>query len=324
MIKPVYALVGSDPFLQLEALRDIVAGFGKEAPQRTDFEGDRAALADVLDELRCFSMFSSSKLVVIRDADDFVSRHRDGLEKFLSALGDSPEPLGGGAATLVLRMGTLPANQKVYKLITKAGEVRKCEPPALRDLPAWLMKRAKSVHHVEIELAAANQLAELIGDDMGRLDTELAKLAIGCDGARIRPENVAASVAFQREQEVKEVTALLGRGRPREAVVRWRQLVQSDPAAEFKAVTWLAIWLEKARTAVRMKEKNLPPAQIGGAVWIRDPVELKEFIATASRLGRPGVARLMDDLTTLDRRTKSGLGSAAEAVERFIATALPD
>ena len=40
--------------------------------QRIDIDGERAELADVLDELRSFAMFGGHKLVIVRDADDFI------------------------------------------------------------------------------------------------------------------------------------------------------------------------------------------------------------------------------------------------------------
>ena len=86
MLKPVYALVGSDVFLQLQRQTEIV----QEAPpdaQRMDIDGERAELADVLDELRSFAMFGGHKLVIVRGADDFISRFREQLEKYLSSPG---------------------------------------------------------------------------------------------------------------------------------------------------------------------------------------------------------------------------------------------
>ena len=119
MAKLVYALIGEDSFLQLEQLTGVMKQLGQGA-QRTDVDGERAELADVLDELRSFAMFGPSKLVVVRDADEFVSRFRSQLEDYV----ENP----ANSATLVLRLSSLPGNQRIYKLIAKVGEVVKCEP----------------------------------------------------------------------------------------------------------------------------------------------------------------------------------------------------
>ena len=76
MPKPVYALVGADPFLQLQRLREIARLFPAET-QRIDYDGETAQLSEVLDELRSFAMFGGGdKLVSVREADAFITRFR--------------------------------------------------------------------------------------------------------------------------------------------------------------------------------------------------------------------------------------------------------
>src|SRR5438270_153830 len=108
--KPVYALVGTDAFLQLQKLA-AVARLMPRGTQRLDLDGERATLAEVLDEVRSFALFGSAKLVVIRSAEAFITRFREQLEDYLAA--------PAASATLVLRAEKLPANQRIYKLIAK-------------------------------------------------------------------------------------------------------------------------------------------------------------------------------------------------------------
>lgn len=306
MAKPVYALVGSDAFLQLQKLNEVL----KELPadvQRIDVDGERVELAAVLDELRSFAMFGSGKLVVVRSADDFISRFREQLEDYVARPSDS--------GTLVLRVNTLPANQRITKAIAKVGQIEECNPP--KDLARWVVQHAK-VHKVTIDPHAATILADMIGADLGRLDSELAKLAITTDGKQITPEHVSEGVSFQRERQMWDMTNELAAGRPDEALRRWRQLVQLDPSSEFRAVTWLGMWLENVRKALAMKRKGMNPFTIAQQlrIWPRDIQG--PFFKTADALGEPGVARALDLLAEIDHQSKSGVGEAATNVERFI------
>src|SRR5438477_6507436 len=113
-LKPIHALVGSDVFLQLETLSDLLRQAGKEV-QRIDVDGETAQLGDVLDELRSFAMFAASKFVVVRDADDFVSRFREQLEDYCS------QPSAG--SVLVLRLSALRKDTRIYKRIVAIGQV---------------------------------------------------------------------------------------------------------------------------------------------------------------------------------------------------------
>jgi DNA polymerase-3 subunit delta len=307
MAKPVYALVGPDAFVQLQKLREVLAQLPADA-QRTDLDGERAELSEVLDELRSFAMFGSGKVVVVRSADAFLTRFREQLEDYVAKPSDS--------ATLVLRLDSLPANQRIYKAIAKVGQIESCAPP--KDLARWAIGHAKSAHGMTLAPDAAVMLVELVGADLGRLDTELAKLAISANGNRIELDDVSGVVAFQRERQMWDMTNELACGHTAEALRKWRQLIQLDTSAEFRAVTWLGMWLENVRKAVTMKRKGMPIGAIAQQLRIW-PREIQgPFFQTADALGESGAARATDLLAEIDLRSKSGLGDAASNVERFI------
>jgi len=311
MAKPVYALVGDDSFLQLQELDRISAAIGTDA-QRADYDGDSAQLAEVLDELRCYSMFGGdcSKLVVVRNADAFVTKFREQLEDYIGAPSDS--------GTLVLRLSSLPANQRIYKLIAKAGEIVPCEPP--KDLARWAVDRAKSAHKVQLASDAARMLADLIGADLGRLDTEIAKLAIQSDNGKITADTVSSNVAFTREREMWDLTNALAAGNVGEALSRWRQLLHSDPSTEFRAVTWLGIWLGDIATIVNTGPRSSASQKLR---WkYKDSFD--RFVRNAESLGKEGYAAALDLLTEIDKQSKSGVGDASANVERFILALAPE
>lgn len=307
--KPVYALVGSDAFMQLQRLREVLALLPPDA-QRTDVDGERAELAEVLDECRSFAMFGGGKVVAVRSADEFISRYREQLEEYCAAPSDS--------ATLVFRCGSLPKTTRIYKAIVRNGSVVECEPPGQGGLARWITDHAKAGHRVQIHPQAAQQLADLIGPDLGKLDTELAKLALAADGKVIQPQHVGQAVVFQREQKMWEMTNAVAAGDPAEALRRWRHLLASDPSSEFRAVTWLGIWLENVRKALALRKTGMNPAAIASQLRIW-PRELQApFMKTAEALGDAGVGRALDLLAEVDRNSKSGVGEAATNVERFI------
>jgi DNA polymerase III subunit delta len=307
--RPVYALIGSDPFLQLQKLAEILCLLPADA-QRVDVEGEKAELAEVLDELRSFAMFGGAKVVVVRDADEFLSRYREQLEDYVAAPSDS--------GSLILRLTSLPKNQRIYKAIDKLGGIEPCDPP--KDLAKWTIERARAAHKVALTPDAAHMLVDLIGDDLGRIDNELAKLAIDAEGTKgpIGPDKVSGSVAFQREQEMWDMTNELASGDPAAALRRWRQLVQLDTSAEYRAVTWLGMWLENVRKALALKRKGLGSFAICQQLRIWPQKMQDPFIKTACALGEAGAATALDLLAEIDHQSKTGVGDAVANVERFI------
>jgi DNA polymerase III delta subunit len=307
MNKPVYALVGPDSLLQQEAIQEIVSRLPADI-QRVDVEGETAELSDLLDELRSFALFGGGKLVVVRNAEELISRFRSQMEDYVA------DP--SGSATLVLRLSSLPSNQRIHKAISKSGQIVPCQPP--KDLSGWIIQRAKSVHKLTASSDAAKLLADRIGDDLGRIDTELAKLALSSPTGRIGPDEVANSVAFQREREMWDLTNALAAGDATEAFTRWRQLLQADSSAEFRAVTWLCIWLENVRKALGMLRAGQNAFTIGQTLRIW-PRELQQrFVDTVQTLGDRGLKNAVDLLAQIDYQTKTGVGDAAQNVERFI------
>lgn len=307
MLKPVYALVGSDVFLQLQRQMEIVQQAPPDA-QRMDIDGERAELADVLDELRSFAMFGGHKLVIVRGADDFITRFREQLEKYLSSPVDS--------ATLIMRCDVLQKNTRIYKLIDKLGGICICEPP--RELMSWITNRAKTAHGLAFTAETSRLLADLVGSDLGRLDNELAKLALSVTGSRVTPNDISGTVAFQKELEMVELTNALTAGQAEEAVRRWRHLIQLDPGSEYRVFTWLTIWLVGVQKALRMKKAGRGNMDIcqEARIWKQ---ELKEpFLRTIAKLGEEGAQKALAQLAEVEYQSKTGIGDAAENVERFL------
>jgi DNA polymerase III delta subunit len=130
------------------------------------------------------------------------------------------------------------------------------------------------------------------------------------DGGRVSTDAILKSVSFQREQEMWDMTNELAMGRPEKALERWRHLVQMDPSTEFRAVTWLTMWLEEMGTIIN-------GGNTGKMAWkYRD--RLPQFVKVANTFGKQRYGRAVDLLAEMDRRSKSGLGDAATNVEQFI------
>lgn len=308
-MKSVYALIGSDVFLQLQKQGEILRELPPDA-QRVDLNGEKVELSDVLDEVRSFAMFGGHKVVIVRDADEFVSRFREPMERYFAAPVES--------ATLVLRCEKMPKTTRVYKLIDKLGGVMDCTPPTAAQLVRWISDQAKNAHGVTLSPEAARLLSDLVGDDMGRLDNELAKLALSGKTGKITPDDITSTIAFQKELEMYELTNSLSAGNVPGAVQRWRQLMQLDPGSEYRVFTWIAIWLTGLQRAFKMKRHGMGNRDIvkEARIW---KSELQEtYLQTMQMLGEQGVEKAIAQLAEIEFQSKTGVGDAAENVERFL------
>jgi DNA polymerase III subunit delta len=177
-------------------------------------------LRDVLDELSTVAMFGGNRLVVVEDADDFVSHYREEMEDYVAA------PGRGGV--LILELDSLPSNTRLYKAVAAGGVAIDCAAPQPARLTKWLVDWAKQQHRAQLSHAAAEMLTEIVGPELGLLDQELAKLALLVgEGKKITPEMVTQSAGGWRAKTTWVMLDAVLDGKVREAMTELDRLLAS-------------------------------------------------------------------------------------------------
>lgn len=168
---PLYVLHGDEAFLKrqaLRAIRDLTLGPDGDE-QAVSLYTDKATFAEVFDDLDTVPFFFPRRLVVVENADPFVTKYRSELETKVGSL-----PATG---TLVLDVKTWQATTRLAKLVDSAATLV-CKAPQAFKMAAWCTDWAKSQYKKQLPSQAAALLVELIGQEMGLLDQELLKLAV--------------------------------------------------------------------------------------------------------------------------------------------------
>lgn len=312
-------LHGKDSFLIVERLRRFQTVVGERFGEvsRFDFDGASARIVDVLDELRTFGLLAQHKFVVVDKADQFVGNEetRRALERY------AEQPMQ--EATLVLRSESWrPGN--LDKLVAKIGAVVKCEPPDVGDAKAWCGARARKQYGVDVAADAADALVERVGNDLARLDSELAKfgayLATEPEGKRVVTKALVTALTGQtREEAAWEVQESLLGGKPAGAVRKVRELIEISQAPE-QLILWSIVDLaRKLHDASRLLAEGAAEGAVAKQVKLWGP-SMSPTLRAARILGPTRAARLFRDAIDLDRRSKSGLaGELPRTLEAFAA-----
>jgi DNA polymerase-3 subunit delta len=212
-VQPIYALPGDEDFLKrqvLAVLQRLVLGGPGEAFGLSTHNGDKASWSTIHDELETLPFLAPRRLVVVENADPFVTRHRAALEKYFA----KPATTG----VLVLDVKSWPATTRLAKLLDRAATIT-CKAPTANRLPEWCIQRARSAHDKQLTQPAAQLLVDLVGADMGLLDQELAKLAVFVgEGARIDVGDVDQLVGSSRAESTWKLFDALAAGNPGEAL----------------------------------------------------------------------------------------------------------
>ncbi|MGH7138648.1 MAG: DNA polymerase III subunit delta [Pirellulales bacterium] len=307
------ALFGDEPFLKglvLAELRRLVLGEEEAEFSLTRFDGRSAEWRSVSDELLTVGLFGGGhRLVVVDDADDFVSEHRAQLEDTITRTSRT--------GTLVLIVQSWPSNTRLAKQVAATGLAVECKSPPAARLIKWLSALARDRHRARLEREAAESIVEIIGPELGLINQELAKLAAAANGQPITAELVQQLVGGWKAKTAWDMLDAAVEGRTGEALVELDRLLLSgeNPIA---VMGQIAATLRRFAAATRHIEQT---EASGGRPNLRQSLELagvKSFVAQKSeaqlrKLGRPRAGQIYRWLLDVDLALKGSSSAPARA-----------
>jgi DNA polymerase-3 subunit delta len=305
--QPVYVLLGDEDFLK-RRVRDaiIAAALGDADPAFavSVYPGDKIDFSTARNDLDTLPFLSPCRVVVVENADPFVTDNRPALERYVQ----QPSPAG----VLILDVKAFPETTKLAKAMPDAAKVNCKAPPAYK-LPAWCVEWAKAAHKKKLAADAAELLVGLVGPAMGLLDQEIEKLAVAVGKApAIAAEDVDRLVGRSRGAKVFDIMDAVGEGKPAAALGILEDLFAEgeDPMAVLGPLT---AQLRKLAAVGRMyaETKQLGPAMDAAGVpaW---PKARQSFERQLRWLGQ----RRLDQLTSWLVETNLGLKGGNALPER--------
>lgn len=314
--RPVYAFAGDEDFLRRLATEALLTKLldGEDAsmavatlsPAETDF-------ARVRGELETVSFFSNRRIVIIDQADPFVTAHRTALEKYVAA------PTGRGV--LILHVKTFPKTTKLAKAL-HAEAIVECKTPSAKELPGWCVEWCKRRHGKQLEPGAAQALVAVIGERPGQLDQELAKLAVAVAEAKaIRLADVERLTARQPAARVFSILEDVCHGRLATGIDTLHRLIADgeDPIGIVSGP--LASQLRTLARVGRLcgQGMTLPTALAEAGVNVNWQAARQAAEQQVRHLGPHRLGQLYDWLLETDRALKSTTGLPATLhIERLL------
>jgi DNA polymerase III subunit delta len=309
---PIYVLHGDEDYLKRQvvaALRQRLLGDDPDSMGLSTLSGETATFAGVHDDLETLPFLSARRLVVVEQADPFVTKYRAALEAYL----DKPAAHG----TLVLEVKSWPATTRLYKLIDPDATIA-CKAPSADKLSAWCAQWASRQHGKALTLEAASMLVDLVGPHLGMLDQELAKLtAYAGEAKQIDVEAVDRVVGHSREEQIFKIFGAIGANQPGEALAILGRVFDQgdDPLRILGAFSWQ---LRQLAQAARLSATGQPLSAALQEVGVK-PFALKGAEQQLRQLGRERANRLYDWLLEADLGLKGGSQLPARTVlERLV------
>lgn len=303
--QPVYVLHGDEEFLKRQAklgIRRLVLGPNDDGFALSSYPGDKAVWADILDELHTLPLLAPRRLVVVENADPFVTRERARLEKLFADTKDKADPTG----VLVLDVQTWAANTKLAKATPDSWSIG-CKAPASHNLPQWCVQWCARAHGKQLAAGAAKLLVDLVGNEMGLLDKEMEKLAVYAGAApKIDTKDVDVLVGQSRAENAWQVFDLIGKGQTAEALSFVQRLFDQGEEP-MRLLGAFSLQLRRLAQAARLNAQGVTLHdslnQAGIPAW---PAARQSAEQQMRHLGRRRLDRLYDWLLETDLGLKGG------------------
>jgi DNA polymerase III subunit delta len=297
---PFIVLHGAEAALKASALLAVShAVLGEDADDTSivRLDGDAVDWARVRDELATVSMFTTRRLVVLEEAEDFVSKQRAFLENYL----EKPSR----KSTLVLDVKTWRKNTRLAKRLDEQGVEIDCSELAGPKLIAWLADSAESTYGKQLSRDAAALMVELAGTGLGLLEQALGKLAayVG-DRPRITPDDVRQMVGGWKAETTWTMLDAVRDGDPGTALSCLDKLLTAGEAGP-KLLGGISFVFRKLADATERSREGvaLPAALKDAGVFFRDIEKAERYLR---RIRRPRAEKILARLVKADSDLKGG------------------
>jgi DNA polymerase-3 subunit delta len=310
----VFLLEGGEPFLQGRSLQRIVAHYGGKDTQRSDINmlsaGD-VVPADVFDELRSAPLFSLHKIVVLKDADKFVQDHRELVRQYLKRPSDTN--------VLVIMVESIKGISKIAEQVKAVGKVISSKTPYENEVPGWIMARCRKRYRKKMSVKDATLLHGKLGDDLGRIDSELNKLSLYVgDRDAITEEDIERGTWADRDFGWFALPDAIAK---KEAAVAQRILagLLSGGSKAPEIIGSIAWQLKRIWKARRMLGKGAGFPEIFKAFNVRFSGHQETLKKLVRQFSERDLARQYEFLQVTDLKTKTGEISDRLGLEMLVA-----
>lgn len=206
--KPVYWFQGESEFhidqlmqyAEHNILKPEEAGFNL-----TVFYGKDAAWADILNACRRYPMFAEKQVVLLKEAQQMRDKDLEMLEPYILT------PLPSTILVVGYKGKSLDKRTRFSKTVAAHAELFTFENIREEKVQEWIAARV-AAKKMTITPKAVGLMAEHIGRDMMRIESELDKLAINLQpGQPVDEDVVEKYVGISKEYNVFELSAAIAR-----------------------------------------------------------------------------------------------------------------
>lgn len=297
--RPIYFLMGEEPFFIDKIVEEIEHNALPEAERsfnQSVLYGADTNILEIIGEAKRFPMMSERVVVIIKEAQQL--RNLDALE----AYAENPQP--STVLVFAYKGKKLDKRKKVAKILTQKHVLFESKRVYDNQVPSYVEKMLRSAGF-ESSPKAIRMIAESLGTDIGRIDSEINKLKlIVPEGGRVDENTVEANIGISKDFNNFELCAAINTNNFSKAI-RIQQYFQANPKDNPLVLT-MGILYRNFRILMIMsqaKSQGLGPDQMAKQAGV-GPWQAKEYLAALSHFNVRKIARIIGYLREADLKSK--------------------
>lgn len=298
----IVTLTGDNDFLINQELAKLKSQLNSDDLSSTAINGSEASLEDVKLELASYSLFSSSRLVILSEASK-IKGFSEAVEELVDILPDS--------TVLVLVEPSLDKRKSYYKYLSKNTDFKNC-----LNLNKPMLSKWASDYAIEqggkLSLNDAGYLVDRLGDDQLLLSQEISKLLLYSND--ITHESIDLLTEPSPSSTVFQLLDAAFSSNPKQAlkIYEEQRLQKVEPEQILAMLSW-----QLNNLALAMTAKNLPQGQVLSISGLA-PFTLSKARQMSQKLTFSNLKTLVQELTNLDFKTKTSGLSLDAGLKNFI------
>lgn len=304
--KPVYLLHGEEPFF-IDQLVDVAAksiiGESERDFNQSILYARETKPQQLLDAAIRLPLMAERQLIILKEAQEWTRGNKKDLDQLESYF---ENPVQTTVLIIAHKYKKVDKRSRVYKVLSKEAGVFESEPIKDYKLPDWVSSHIKSKGFTITDKAIA-LIAEFIGNDLGRIATEVEKLGIVLEaGSQINEKHIEEHIGISKDYNVFElVNAILARDHAKaQRIVNY---FGQNPKATHITVVMANLQTLYQRLFKAHFAKTNDPAQLARILQIH-PFPAKEIMMHKSKHPAKKISRNFSILREYDLLSK-GVGT---------------
>ena len=304
--RPIYFLMGEEPFfvdklvdlIEREALTEDEKSFNQSV-----LYGSDTNISDIISEAKRYPMMAERVVIIVKEAQQL--RNLDALE----AYAENPQPTT--VLVFAYKHKKLDKRKKVAKVLAQKHVLFESKRVYDNQVPSYVEKLVQGAGF-NANQRAIRMIAESLGTDIGRIDSEINKLKLIVPQGGMIDENVVeANIGISKDYNNFELCSAIN-NKDFQKALRIQHYFEANPK-DHPLVLTMGILYRNFRILMIMaqaKAQGSTPDQLAKSAGI-SPWQAKEYVPALSHYNVRKIARIIGYLRETDLKSKGVHNSTA-------------